>query len=581
MSGLLLLIVFSAAASPQHSPTAVLTVDTIDPAAIPGDGSCSLIEAIDNANADADTSSGDCPAGQGPDTIELAASVVYTLTAVHNSTNGANGLPSIASTITISGNNSTIARSGTAGTPSFRLLHIAAGGSLTVFDMTFRNGHSDGFNGGGIRNQGGTLTMNNSVVRDNSTVDAEGGGIYNQDGSVTLYQSTVGYNSVVEESTNQDGGGLANKAINQNTTTILVGSQVISNTSDGDAGGLSNAAGSNITATVIISDSLVSHNVAQAVAGGIWNIQRFGSGNANMRIIIYRSEVSHNVAYNSPGFIGGGGLVNMGNTAVNNRSTILIEESSVSFNRAETGVAIGGGLVNDLGYITVTRSLVQGNEANSTSSDWDHRGGGAVGATDGTVTFINSTISGNTVSGNASGGAILSINFSGEEPSLVRLINSTVSENSADAQGGTVHQIDYTGSQPIVTEFENTILANNSSSDGFNCSADAVTLSMGHNLEDGDSCDLNQPTDQVNKDPLLGPFQNNGGPTATYALLDYSPAIDAGNDSTCSGSLVGGVDQRGIERPIGPSCDIGSYESDALPPLPPPYVYLPLMIGQP
>jgi len=63
-------------------------------------------------------------------------------------------------------------------------------------------------------------------------------------------------------------------------------------------------------------------------------------------------------------------------------------------------------------------------------------------------------------------------------------------------------------------------------------------------------------------DPLLGPLQNNGGPTDTHALLPGSPALDAG--------ISGGpnTDQRGFPRPFDiPSLpnaadgsDIGAYE---------------------
>jgi hypothetical protein len=54
-------------------------------------------------------------------------------------------------------------------------------------------------------------------------------------------------------------------------------------------------------------------------------------------------------------------------------------------------------------------------------------------------------------------------------------------------------------------------------------------------------------------DPLLGPLQNNGGPTQTQALLAGSPAIDAGTS-------VGAPkkDQRGVARGSPP--DIGAYE---------------------
>ncbi len=44
-------------------------------------------------------------------------------------------------------------------------------------------------------------------------------------------------------------------------------------------------------------------------------------------------------------------------------------------------------------------------------------------------------------------------------------------------------------------------------------------------------------------DPLLGPLQDNGGPTQTHVPQSGSPAIDAGNNSTTSA-----VDQRGVPR---------------------------------
>jgi hypothetical protein len=55
---------------------------------------------------------------------------------------------------------------------------------------------------------------------------------------------------------------------------------------------------------------------------------------------------------------------------------------------------------------------------------------------------------------------------------------------------------------------------------------------------------------------------NNGGPTDTQALLAGSPALDAGNNSTCLAT-----DQRGVTRPQGPACDIGAFEA-FVPPTP-------------
>jgi hypothetical protein len=67
-------------------------------------------------------------------------------------------------------------------------------------------------------------------------------------------------------------------------------------------------------------------------------------------------------------------------------------------------------------------------------------------------------------------------------------------------------------------------------------------------------------------DPLLGPLEDNGGPTLTHALLPGSPAIDAGDPSAMPG--VGDTpqyDQRGlpVTRVYGVRIDIGAYESQA------------------
>jgi hypothetical protein len=56
-------------------------------------------------------------------------------------------------------------------------------------------------------------------------------------------------------------------------------------------------------------------------------------------------------------------------------------------------------------------------------------------------------------------------------------------------------------------------------------------------------------------DPLPAPLGNNGGFTQTLALLPGSPAIDSGDDAVCPAT-----DQRGVRRPQGLACDIGSFE---------------------
>jgi hypothetical protein len=68
--------------------------------------------------------------------------------------------------------------------------------------------------------------------------------------------------------------------------------------------------------------------------------------------------------------------------------------------------------------------------------------------------------------------------------------------------------------------------------------------------------------DLINTDPLLGPLQNNGGPTSTHALLPGSPAIDAGDPSFTPPPWY---DQRGPNfwRLRNDRIDIGSFEVQA------------------
>ena len=64
-------------------------------------------------------------------------------------------------------------------------------------------------------------------------------------------------------------------------------------------------------------------------------------------------------------------------------------------------------------------------------------------------------------------------------------------------------------------------------------------------------------------DPLLGNLADNGGPTLTHALLNGSPAVDAGSPATpgSGGGACEITDQRGTTRPKGSQCDIGAFEA--------------------
>jgi hypothetical protein len=109
----------------------------------------------------------------------------------------------------------------------------------------------------------------------------------------------------------------------------------------------------------------------------------------------------------------------------------------------------------------------------------------------------------------------------------------------------------------------------NADGSGSTITNDSGTISsLGYNLSsDNGGGFLTVAGDQINTDPMLGPLQDNGGPTFTHALLCGSPAIDHG--SNFSGSLY---DQRGVafvrtfDDPFAPNAsggdatDIGAFE---------------------
>jgi len=225
----------------------------------------------------------------------------------------------------------------------------------------------------------------------------------------------------------------------------------------------------------------------------------------------------------------GAGIFNYSGTMIVTRSTL--RENKATFFQAG---APGGGILN-AGMMTVTNSTLSGNSA--VSDDDGDSGGGIINW--GRMTLINSTLSGNSAD---VGGGIYN-------EGRMTLINSTVSGNSADSGGGISNE----GTMTLT----NSVIAN--SSGGTDCSG--TITSLGHNIDSDGSCGLTAAGDLPGIDPLLGPLQDNGGPTLTHALLEGSPAIDSGDDTACPAR-----DQRGVRRPWDgdwdglAQCDIGAFE---------------------
>lgn len=317
---------------------------------------------------------------------------------------------------------------------------------------------------------------------------------------------------------------------------------------------------------LMVTNSTFANNFVQAGGGGIYN--------DGILTVTSSTFISNYTYYNSSG----GGIYNSGtlsvtnstlsgNSATNdgggiyNTGTLTVTNSTLGTNHASS---VGGGLYVGGGTARVINSTINNNTS-------DFSAGGIYNA--GNLVLINSTLSGNLA--NLNGGAMFNSIFG-----VANIYNSTIAFNAADwdadingGQAGGIYN-----STSATFNLINSLLAGNSVSGAPVYDDCYGTLSSyGGNLigtasesPSGASCTINFVGGSwvnLNDLNLLGPLQNNGGPTATIALLPGNNAINHGN------SVLGCVDdaynplvtdQRGVARMAGAWCDIGAYESSTI-----------------
>lgn len=393
------------------------------------------------------------------------------------------------------------------GTHNSRVFHIGSGTTVTISGLTIEQGNPPNHDGGGIYNDHAMLALNDCTIVNNV---GTGGGVSNDHASLTMTNCTLR-----------------------------------SNVAGDRAGGILNTEG-----TVNINNCVIAGNMAYTGAG-IYN------EGLSAVMTIFNSSVTGN--FNNGGGRGGGiynesGTVTVVNSIVNQNSAALLPDpnaggilndgvmeiidTTVSSNFAGN---IGGGILN-AGTLTIRNSTISGNHA-GTNLPGSGYGGGIYNY--GILTITNSSVTGNNVTGKQPSGWGAGI---GNEGSL-EILNSTFSDNYAGVHGGSI----YGGSFGI----GNTILNGGSPENIFN---GGTVTSHGYNISsDNGGGYLNGPGDQINTNPLLGPLQDNGGPTLTHALLPGSPAIDAGDPKFTPPPYY---DQRGpvFWRVRNNRIDVGSFE---------------------
>lgn len=400
------------------------------------------------------------------------------------------------------------------GAGTFRIFGIATGATVNISGMTLANADAGGGSVGGaiIQNPSSTLTLDGMVITGN--LAASGGGIYTSSATLNVKNSTISDNE-----TENQGGGIYN-------------------------------AESNVT----ITDSIISGNTArypqpsQGGGGGIFSgTPSFGS------LTITGSTISNNCAGTRAGSVC---------TAGSRGGGVSATSANISNTVISGNVATAGAGIQHTNGLTLTNSTVSGNTATGS-------GGGTFGGGFPSLTVIGSTFSANSATVNGGG-----IYLDAANPSSIQ--NSTFSDNTAATgdggnlwiftagvssvtsstfAGGTVHNESFGGFQLPVS---NSIFA-------ASCTGTDI-INTGFNIDSGTGCGFGSANNsKSNTNPLLGPLQNNGGPTWTHGFnltLGVSPAIDQGSAFGLT------ADQRGGARTVDfttisdadDGTDIGAFE---------------------
>ena len=186
---------------------------------------------------------------------------------------------------------------------------------------------------------------------------------------------------------------------------------------------------------------------------------------------------------------------------IHNAGTLNLQASTLTGGMG----TLGGALYNTTGMVNITNSTFTLNSADF---------GAAIFNDTGTVIITNSTFNDNTITGGGTG-VIYNNGF-------MTLRNTIVT----DGNGGSL------------------------------CAGNAFNFASTNNLSEVDASCVGGFTVVALGQLALGPLASNGGSTETFALLPDSVAINAGNNSACPAT-----DQRGIGRPQGALCDVGSFEA--------------------
>lgn len=513
-----------------------------------GNSNCSLRSAIESANAN-----------PGADIVQVPDGT-YLLNS------GSGSLTASGEDLQIIGNAASPSAVVIDGVNQARVFDLFGSGSgdvnVELRGLTIQNGvANDGSGGGGILVGADiNLLVNNVVLQNNVAADMppsqgteSSGGAIQAQGNLTILDSVLRNNQAT-----LNGGGVALFAFDVPKTLTVTSSSFEGNRADSDGGGIFINGGNT---SLIVNGSTIDNNEAGDSGGGLVaigsvvdvtngffsNNRALGTGGVNLGLgggaVLFGQTPGRTALFQGSTFDRNTAL--RGGAIASEDANVRLENSVVEANQA-TGTS-GGGI--DIVQVSLSPKLTLFNStvfANQAATN-----GGGLSLQQASLEFENLTVSGNDASG--SGGGISYQNANSGAPSEIRF--STIASNTSLSLGANID------AQGMPLTFIGSILA-----DGDSNGSAGVFVSGGGNIDAGSSTGLNDPSDRINTDPLLGPLQDNGAGIPTHALLAGSPAIDTGPTPHPA------QDARGVTRPAdgnGDSifvADVGAFEADSATP---------------
>lgn len=479
---------------------AVIEVDTLDDVVDANDGVCSLREAIDNANDDAQTRA-DCEAGTGEDTIRFAQTQD-----LFDAVSGGESLALSGSELAVNDAGDTLGEpltiDGAIADPSSSddpppevTVTIDGGGSgesdvsactiedsrvgriltvdtpTTLTSLTLTNGCVE--DDGGIIFNASALTLAGVNVSNGSALEVaeaggRGGAIFNDDGATLVIDEG---SQIANSFASRRGGGIANVSMNtiacpvtvvpdSDCTISLDGTTLSGNVAGfddtgeggsgmlllGHGGALHNAGG-----TVAGRSVTLNENAAIASGGGIWN-----SETGTIELLSATLQSNQALALNDTDPVRGGAAI------FNDGGTLNIEFAAFSGNQTLHNVSVGdapvpvhgGGIASTGGAITLDTVAMTQNQVGRAASQTQPGSeeeepeplpaipglGGALYVADGTLAVHDSTLIQNTAQ--TGGGAIWSeVGAAVDAEPALAIVRSTAQGNQVrdNGQGGGLH----------------------------------------------------------------------------------------------------------------------------------------------